>query len=246
MTSVNSGPNSVEPPPGPGGKILALLLLVFVVGVYIATLSGLRLPKSKWSASSSKTWSLADVSAAQAAGDYKRAQRMLLALATKGNHKAQFLLGLDYEEGPGGRTPEIAKAVGWYQKATDGGLVRATARLGHLYLQGVGVTQDFKRARMLLEQAADAGNAAAQFDLARMWEHGWGGEKHLPMAYAWFEYAARQNYEPAVKARDRLLATLKPDQTAEGQKLLQKLKGQVVASAGKALAKQGRPDHALP
>jgi hypothetical protein len=66
------------------------------------------------------------------------------------------------------------------------------------------------------------------------------------MAYAWFEYAARQNYEPAVKARDRLLATLKPDQTAEGQKLLQKLKGQVVASAGKALAKQGRPDHALP
>jgi TPR repeat protein len=246
MTTDNSlsTPAEPPPPPGPRNKILALLLLALVVGIYVAAWNGIRLPKIPQSASSKdSSRSFAEVDAAQALGDNKRARRILSALATKGNHEAQFRIGLLYEQGTAKHAPDIKKAVPWYRKAAAGGLIKATARLGHLYLQGVGVTQDFKRARPLLERAADAGNAAAQFDLARMWEHGWGGEKHLPMAYAWFEYSARQGYEPAVKARDRLLASLKPDQSAEGQKLLRTLKGEVFAAATKATPEQGASHH---
>jgi TPR repeat protein len=244
MTTDNNLSTPAQPrPPGPHNKILALLLLALAVGIYVATWSGIRLPKFPPSASKASSRSLAEVAAAQAVGDNKRARQVLSALAAKGNHEAEFRLGLLYEQGTAKHAPDIKLALPWYQKAAAGGLIKATARLGHLYLRGVGVTQDFKRARSLLVRAADAGNAAAQFDLARMWEHGWGGEKHLPMAYAWFEYSARQGYELAVKARDRLLASLKPNQSAEGQNLLQTLKGQVFNAATKAAPEHGSSHH---
>ena len=76
---------------------------------------------------------------------------------------------------------------------------------------GIGVLQDFTKARALLNEAADSGNARAQYDLARMWEHGWGGEKNLAMAYALLELSARQDFAQAVKARNTLLSTLPTD-----------------------------------
>lgn len=245
MSDSATGPGPARPkPPGRGTQLLffgaLLLLAAFALGTT-------RFPSRSVASASlfeHHTSTLSDAQAAISSGDIKRGREILLALAKKGNAEAEYQLGLAYEIGSPVGAPEIREAVTWYEKAAAHGVMHAKARLGHIYLKGVGVTQDFAKARGLLEEAADAGNARAQFDLARMWESGWGGPMKLPVAYAWFELSARQDYRPAVTARNRLLSTMNPQQVAEGQSLLAKFSQGVFhpeATTGRPEAKAGKP-----
>jgi TPR repeat protein len=177
---------------------------------------------------------LDDALAELRAGNTKSALTMLTKLAKAGNARAQYRVAALLAEGFPGRKPDFKAAVHWYRKAADQGVVAAKAGLGRLYLNGIGILQDFSKARPLLGAAADDGNAQAQYDLARMWQHGWGGEKHAPTAYALFELSARQDYRPAIKARDALLKTMQSAQITEGGDLLEAIKdGTFHASSGR-------------
>jgi TPR repeat protein len=228
MPTVTNGPEPTESPPEPHGNGALGLCLVLVAILFIAMFVRNLGPNiSAVPGLASQSQRLENALAAQKAGDQILARKILESLAVNNNAEAQFRLGRMFEIGTAEGAPDIEKAAAWYKKAAASGIARAKARLGHIYLEGVGVLQNFAKARTYLSQAADDGDPGAQFDLARLWEHGWGGEKNLPTAYAWFEYAARQGFEPAVKARDRLLKSLNLDQIAEGQALLRNLRGSV-------------------
>ncbi len=197
------------------GALLAALIL------WVGAMSDATRPAAE---ESTPGQSLTDVDRALKLGNTDAAQKILKALAKKDNHLAQLRLAEMYENGLSGLKRDLALAVKWYQKAAASGLVAAKARLGHIYLEGVGVMQDFKKARQLLNEAADDGSAQAQFDLGRMWQQGWGGEKNVLMAYAYYEFAAQRGSIAAKKARDALLAKLTPAEAEEGQALLKHLR----------------------
>jgi TPR repeat protein len=57
------------------------------------------------------------------------------------------------------------KAVEWFQKAADQGLVAAQFNLGIMYENGQGVEKDDERAVEWYQRAADQGHVKAQFNL---------------------------------------------------------------------------------
>jgi TPR repeat protein len=78
------------------------------------------------------------------------------------------------------------------RKAAEQGSANDQARLGHLYLKGTGVPQDYPRAAIWFRKAADQGNAAAQTFLGTMYMRGQGVPKDFTQAAAWLRKAADQ------------------------------------------------------
>ena len=115
---------------------------------------------------------------------YEKALRHFVPLAEKGDPKAQFYLGLMYDNGQGlpqdfaksfnwwlkaaeqdnkGQSvPQYcAKSVIWYRKAAEQGIAPAQHNLGVAYYNGKCVTQDFLLAYIWLSVAATNGDRFA-------------------------------------------------------------------------------------
>ncbi|MGW0081260.1 tetratricopeptide repeat protein [Streptomyces sp. NPDC003393] len=91
----------------------------------------------------------------------------LTAAAESGDMAAQNVLGgilLEFAENP-------SDAAFWFRKTADRGSAMGKRSLGHLYANGLGVPEDLAEAERLFKEAADAGDAHAQFNLAQLW---WG------------------------------------------------------------------------
>ena len=84
--------------------------------------------------------------------------RKLLQQAKQGDAKAQFTLGLRYDDGLG-VPQDDAQAVKWYRLAADQGYAQAQYNLGVMYANGIGVPQDYVQAHMWLNLAAAQGDA---------------------------------------------------------------------------------------
>ena len=232
MSMATKQPETQNGPPQPpsfGPFLLAAVAFAFMASAFIYHNPFAN--QGALNASGNANINQANRAASQ--GDFKGEENILRSLAQKGNADAQYRLGRIYEMGLIDGEPNFQEAKNWFEKASDQGVVKAKAELGHLYLNGVGVLQNFDKARNLLEEASADGNPKAQFDLARMWQNGWGGEKNAAMAYAYYEFAARQDFKPAVKARDTLLASLSPTEVSEAQTLLKKLESQQGGQSGK-------------
>ena len=67
--------------------------------------------------------------------------------AEEGNARAQFNLGLMYDQGRG-MLPDYGEAARWYRLAADQGVAVAQYRLGLMYHDGQGVTRDYVQAYM--------------------------------------------------------------------------------------------------
>ena len=93
--------------------------------------------------------------------DYTAALKIIRPLAIKGGARAQFYLGLMYEEGDG-VAKDLKEAVKWYRKAADQGYDVAQTNLGVMYEYGKGVAKDLKEAVTWFRKAADQGYARAQ------------------------------------------------------------------------------------
>jgi TPR repeat protein/V8-like Glu-specific endopeptidase len=65
-------------------------------------------------------------------------------------------------------------------------------RLGKMYEEGGGVTQNLKQAFALYEQSSQQGNIEAQFRLGCMYYHGYGIAKDFNNAFKWYQEAANQ------------------------------------------------------
>ena len=77
-------------------------------------------------------------------------------VAKQGNAKAQYNLGVMYENGRGVRQDYI-QAVQWYRKAAEQGIAQAQYNLGLMYAKGEGVRRDHKIAKEWFGKACDNG-----------------------------------------------------------------------------------------
>ena len=82
------------------------------------------------------------------------------------------------------------------QKLAEQGNVEAQRKLGRMYEEGLGVTQDYREAVKWYLKAAEKGNAQAQYKLGTMYALGKGVRKDRLEAGKWFGKAAGQGYEP--------------------------------------------------
>jgi TPR repeat protein len=95
-------------------------------------------------------------------GNYRTAMRLLRPLAAQGDAKAQYNVGVMYEEGLG-VSIDYTEAVGWLLQAAERGSSEAKTHLGFLYLYGRGMSQDYVSAHMWFDLAASEGNVRAVF-----------------------------------------------------------------------------------
>jgi hypothetical protein len=126
------------------------------------------------------------------AGDYMTALAEWRALAEEGNARAQFGMGVIYEEGGGGVVRDFTLAALWYREAAKRGLADAQFNLGNLYRWGHGVNQNPRRAVAWYLKAATQGMAAAQYNLALSYETGSGAAQNFAVAAKWYRMAADQ------------------------------------------------------
>jgi TPR repeat protein len=161
-------------------------------------------------------------------GDFATAKAEWQPLAEQGNARAQFNLGVIYDEGRGVERSR-AKAIEWWSKAADQNLAvaqhnlammqidtpdgqpdiegavkwleRSLYTLGRIYADGVGVPEDDDKAFALLLAAGQGGLDRAQYDLAEMYRDGRGVAADQSRAAEWFRRAAMQGY---AKAQNKL------------------------------------------
>ncbi len=156
-------------------------------------------------------------------GDYATALREWRPLAEQGHAKAQFNLGLMYNNGHG--VPKnYPRAVKWFRKAAVRGHARAQHSLGFIYLTGRGVPNDNAEAVKWFRKAAEQGVAEAQYNLGFMYRKGHGVPQDWVRAYVWYDLAASRLppgklFDRAVEHRDLVAAEMTPAQIVEADNL---------------------------
>lgn len=127
--------------------------------------------------------------------DLEQAVEWWSVAAEHGSTPAAFNLGLAYAKGTGTNV-DLEKAQLWFSRAADNGSLQARFALGVLQLDSA----DFATAFTNFEQAAMAGLASAQFNLASMYERGIGIESNLEQAAKWYSRAAAADLDEATDA----------------------------------------------
>jgi TPR repeat protein len=96
---------------------------------------------------------------------YSEYLKLLRKSAYLGNHKAQFHLGMTYEDtNYWGINPNYdpEKCVYWYQKACEGNISDACNSLGTFYEKGIGCEQNLELAKIMYQKAIRLGNKLAK------------------------------------------------------------------------------------
>jgi hypothetical protein len=157
--------------------------------------------------------------------DYPVALRLARPLADEGDARAQYLLGVIYQDGRG--TPRDGlEALKWFRLAAAQGDADAQFSLGLTYAEGRGVPKDDAEAAEWYRLAADQGYAQAQYNLGVLYATGEGLPQDNVAAHMWFNLAAAsfppsdtRNRNAAVQSRELVGAKLTREQLAEAQKL---------------------------
>ena len=140
--------------------------------------------------------------------------------AEQGDAASQYVLGLQYELGVYGVTPQnYVEAVRWYRKAAERGLDTAKFSLGLMYQQGKGVPQSYAEAIRWYLAGAEQGYADAQANLGVIYGNGLGIPQDYVLAHMWSNLAASSGNKDAQRNRDILARRMTPDQVAEAQRL---------------------------
>ena len=106
-----------------------------------------------------KVWSadLLKGAAAYEKKDYRTAYKEWLALARKGDPKAQFFIGNMYYKGVF-VSQNDGKAVKWYKRSAEQGLIKAQNNLGTMYMRGRGIGKNNIKAFVWLHITAMQGD----------------------------------------------------------------------------------------
>ena len=121
-------------------------------------------------------------------GDFATALREWQPLAEQDNPRAQFNLGVLYDEGKGAAR-DHATARLWWEKAAAQGDARAQHNLAQLYIAGDGVELNFPRAITWLAKSAAQGYERSQYTLGKMYLHGLGVAAEPAVAVKWLQEA---------------------------------------------------------
>ncbi|KAG0254065.1 hypothetical protein BGZ95_006141, partial [Linnemannia exigua] len=117
--------------------------------------------------------------------------------ADKGHARAQYYIGIMYDQGWGDLKKDSTKAFEWFFKSSIQGLPEAQFQVGRAYTVGDGVEQDLPKAMGWLHKAAEQGHAYSQFSLAAAYAEGQGVPKDVRKATAWAMKAAEQGHVAA-------------------------------------------------
>ena len=112
------------------------------------------------SANSLTGWN--EVHAALKEGEHKAALREIEVAVAEGNARAQYSLGLIYDNYPALDQDYKEAAVYWYTKAAEQGNADAQINLGVMYITGRGTIQDYVKAHMWWNISTFNGNTGAQ------------------------------------------------------------------------------------
>ena len=119
---------------------------------------------------------------------YAQADSWFRKAATQGYARAEFNLGVAYDNGQG--VPQnYTKAVYWYRKAATQGYARAENNLGVAYNKGRGVPQNYQKAMFWYKKAANQGSAKAEYDIAHFYRFGLSVSRNYVDAYMWYSLA---------------------------------------------------------
>ena len=122
-------------------------------------------------------------------GDYDKALIEYKSVNT--DPKAQYRLGLMYENGQGVQTDK-KKALKWLTLSADQGYVQAQLEIGFINYNK-GNDKSFKKALNWWNLAAKQGSARGQFFIGAMYEEGLGIGKNSQKAFENYKLAANQN-----------------------------------------------------
>ena len=104
---------------------------------------------------------------------------------------------------------DYATALRHWWPLANRGHAKAQNKLGWMYRQGWGVTQDHKQAVRWYRLAANQGDALAQWNLGYMYRRGEGVLKDPVMSYVWVNVAVANGHPKAINVdKDRVLARL--------------------------------------
>jgi len=109
----------------------------------------------------------------------------------------------------------MATALEWYERAAEGGNVRAMHNVAVIYANAQAGTPGYQKAARWFEAAASYGLSDSQYNLAILYERGLGVEKNLVQAMFWYGLAAQQNDGDAANRLQTLAAELPPDLAAK-------------------------------
>jgi len=138
--------------------------------------------------------------------------------AKRGDARAQYMLGLLNDKGPG-VTENDKQALYWYRKSAINGYARAQYVLADKYEKGQVVTINYKRAVYWFRQSAEQGFAMAQNELARRIQIGRGVTADYIEAHKWFNIAIKGGYKVRRKFINELEKNMTPSQISSAQKL---------------------------
>jgi Sel1 repeat len=119
---------------------------------------------------------------------------------------AQYALGDMLAHGDTGVRSDVGAALGWLEPAALAGFVPAQTYLGYLY-ETDAVYRDLARSVEWYFAAARAGDALAQYELARLDFLGIGVPANHVLAFNWLNVAVMGGYPPARDAIKTLLDT---------------------------------------
>ena len=120
-------------------------------------------------------------------------------LAEQGDAKAQYSLGVCYQDGAG-VAQDSAKAAEWFRKSAEQGYAGSQYNLGLAYATGDGTVLSYVDAAMWYRKAAEQGNANAQYMLGGCYCRGEGVAKDFTEAVKWYNKATELGHDYAKKA----------------------------------------------
>ena len=142
--------------------------------------------------------------AAYDSGRYEEAFQIFSDLADKDDLAAMRNVALMLRHGKGvEKNPE--KAIAWYERAAEAGLVTAQADLGVMLLDGEAGKPDIEDGMKWLTRAAQAGHATALFRLAEAYEKGVQAPQDLELAKTLYGAAAGRGHRGAAARLAALL-----------------------------------------
>lgn len=114
---------------------------------------------------------------------------------------------------------DYAAAVKEWRPLAEKGDAPSQFNLGLMYVDGLGVPQDFNQALTWFERSAQQDYAKAQLNLGAMYAGGKGVKRDYIQAYKWLNVCAAKGEQKCVVQRDLVAQKLKPKQLAQAQKL---------------------------
>ena len=143
------------------------------------------------------------VLSAKSLGGPARAAGLFAGAAARGDHEAQYYLGLLYQSGKGVEQDDTA-AFNWLLAASEGQFLNAQWELSKAYANGTGTAQNPQQALRWMEESATNGTPEAQYFLGVAYDQGTAIARNPQTAVTWYRRAAEAGYVAA----QRTLGTL--------------------------------------